>query len=83
MLRPDEVGDQPSALCRYIGRKTLRLTIAPQPDECAAIARRAARSDRIAIGISGSAAVSSRATKATPNTSAPPNSATTGVDSHG
>ncbi len=47
MLNPADVGDQPSALCRYIGRKTLRLRIEPQPNECAAIASPQARSDRM------------------------------------
>ena len=56
MLKPDAVGDQPSADCRYIGRKTFRLIKAPQPNECAAMASPAARSDKIAIGMSGSAA---------------------------
>ena len=63
-LNPDDVADQPSALCRYIGRKILRQTIEPQPNECAAMVSRAAGSDRMAIGISGSTAVRSRTTKA-------------------
>src|SRR5215469_10626002 len=51
-LKPAAVGDQPSALCRYIGKNTLRLMMAPQPNECAAIANSAAGSARIAIGMS-------------------------------
>ena len=82
-LNPDDVADQPSALCRYIGRKILRPTIAPQPKECAAMVSRAAGSDRMAIGISGSTAVRSRTTNPAPSTSAQPSSASTGEDSHG
>src|ERR1700740_1626102 len=82
-LSPGDVPDQPSALCRYIGRKILRPMIEPQPHECAAMVRRATGSDNIATGMSGSAAVRSRVTKPAPRTTAHANSPRTGVENHG
>src|SRR5208282_5820007 len=81
-LNPDAVADQPSALCRYIGRKMLRPRIEPQPNECATMVSLAVGSDRMAIGMSGSTAVSNRATKPAPSTSEHPNSARTGEENH-
>src|SRR5579859_8116356 len=82
-LRPESVGDQPSTLCRYIGRKILSPIIEPQPKQFDRMARRAAGSDRMEIGMSGSIAVRSRTTKAAPSRSAHTTSATTGRDHHG
>jgi hypothetical protein len=47
------------------------------------MASRASRFDRIDSGMSGSGAVRSRTMKAMPSSSAAPNSARIGVDSHG
>ena len=79
-LRPALVADGPMTLCRNIGRKMLSPMIAPQPNALASIARRASGLARMAIGISGSGAVISRATKATPRTSAGANSARIGAE---
>src|SRR4029077_15708475 len=82
-LNPADVGDQPSALCKKIGRNTLGAMIAPQPNECVAMASRAAESERIAIGISGCIAVRSRRTKPAPRMSAQASKLAIGSDSHG
>src|SRR5262249_59831327 len=65
-LRPALVGDKPITLCRYIGRKMLRPTIEPQPKLFIVRAQRGTGSRRIDSGISGSGAVSRRATNAAP-----------------
>src|ERR1700734_1369572 len=83
MLNPDAVADQPSALCKYIGRNMLRARIEPQPNECPAIANRAVGSASTATGMSGSRAVRSLRINPPPSTSADAISARTGGENHG
>src|ERR1700689_1109720 len=59
-LSPDAVADHPSALCRYIGRKTLRPMSAPQEKQLATMATRATGSDKIAMGAAQPPSVAAR-----------------------
>ena len=61
-LNPACVAESPTTPCRYIGRNTLSPMIAPQPQALAVIAQRTTGFLRMAIGISGSGALSSRST---------------------